>query len=118
MEVSSGFYIGKTEVTNDDYAKFIAATKRATPSHWQDGKAPEGEGALPVTNVNWDDARLYAEWKGGRLPTEAEWEYAARGSDGRLFPWGMEWKTGAANNFEAGKNGPVAAGSFPDAFPA
>jgi formylglycine-generating enzyme required for sulfatase activity len=112
VDVATGFYMGKHEVTNDEYARFIAASKRATPSHWTDGKFPEGEGSLPVTNVSWDDARLYCEWKGTRLPTETEWEYAARGKESRLFPWGNEWKSGAANNFEAGKNGPVAVGSF------
>jgi len=114
VECDHSFYIGKTEVTNEDYLAFVNATKRAAPPHWEGGKFPEGEAKRPVTRVTWEDARLYCEWKGGRLPTEVEWEYAARGKDGRLYPWGNEWAAARANNFEEGKNAPVDVGSFPD----
>lgn len=114
VEVDKAFLIGKTEVTNDEYLAFVNATKRPAPPSWPDGKIPEGAGKRPVTMVTYDDARSYCEWKGWRLPTETEWEYAARGKDGRLYPWGNEWAAGKANNFEAGKNGTVEVGSLKD----
>jgi formylglycine-generating enzyme required for sulfatase activity len=88
------YYIGKTEVTNAQYAAFIMATGRVTPLHWVDGKPPIGKENHPVGNVWFYDAVAYCDWlaektgKPYRLPTEAEWEKAARGTDGRLYPWG------------------------------
>ena len=94
------FFIDKTEVTNEEYQRFVSATGRAAPSHWTDGKIPEGEAKFPVVNVSWNDANEYAKWISKRLPTEAEWEFAARGTDGRIYPWGSGWKQ---NNANAGK---------------
>lgn len=91
------FFIEAFEVTNEDYEKFVKATNHRPPSLWKDGTYPEGAGRKPVTAVDWDDANEYAKWAGRRLPTEDEWEFAARGTDGRLYPWGNEWKEGAAN---------------------
>ena len=82
------YYIDAEEVTTEQYARYIAATGAAAPADWTDGKPPKGRDKLPITNITWPDAMRYAVWAGKRLPTEAEWEKAARGTDGRLFPWG------------------------------
>ena len=79
-----GFYLDLCPVTNGQYAAFVAATGYQ-PRHW---KPTPGSRDLAAVNLSWEDARLYAEWAGKRLPTEAEWEKAARGTDGRLYPWG------------------------------
>jgi formylglycine-generating enzyme required for sulfatase activity len=91
------FFIDRLEVTNQEYQRFISATKRRPPSHWIGGKIAGGQMKLPVVNVSWSDAKAYAQWSKKRLPTEAEWEFAARGTDGRIYPWGNEWKPDHAN---------------------
>ena len=84
-----GFYINKYPVTNRQYVKFVNATKHRKPRFWRD---PQVNGPdQPVIGVTWTDARSYSEWAGKRLCTEAEWEKAARGTDGRLYPWGNVW---------------------------
>ena len=108
------FYIDQYEVTNREYKKFIDATQfPELPGHWEEGRYPEGTGALPVTNVTWNEALTYALWAGKRLPTEAQWEKAARGADGRLFPWGNEYEKGWANVGVDGAKELVAGGSYP-----
>jgi len=83
------FYIDKYEVTNTDYAKFVAETKTRAPWHWPQGQIPKGEEKLPVANVNWFEASDYCKWAGKRLPTEAEFEKAARGGlDRNHYSWG------------------------------
>lgn len=86
-----GFYIDKTEVTNAQYQQYCDATGYAPPPYWKNGKYAAGAGNQPVRFVNWWEAQAYAAWKGKRLPTEAEWEKAARGTDARNYPWGNEW---------------------------
>ena len=92
-----GFWIDRTEVTNAQYTRCVAAgTCRA--SYYADDSRFNGA-TQPVVGVFWDDAAAYAAWVGGRLPTEAEWEYAARGTEGRVYPWGNTWDC-AKGNFD------------------
>ncbi len=107
------FFIDRNEVSNEEYERFITVTGRAAPSHWQDGRFRPEQARLPVVNVTWQDAAEYAKWAGKRLPTEAEWEFAARGTEGRIYPWGPLWESGRANTKEAGRGRVASVGSFP-----
>ncbi len=90
------YYIDKFEVTNGRYLEFVRATGHRPPQNvkdpsrnlWQGGLIPESIADRPVINVDWFDADAYCKWAGKHLPTEAEWEKAARGTDDRRFPWG------------------------------
>lgn len=98
------FYLDKYDVTNEDYAKFLAAKGGKKPWHWTGGRIAKGEERFPVVNVSWADAHDYCEWDGKRLPTEAEWEKAARGGlDKNQFVWGNVFAPGAEG--EAGGRG-------------
>lgn len=82
------FYLDQYEVTNAQYKAFVEATRYPPPLHWNNKIYPEGTADHPVTYVSWDDAQAYAQWAGKRLPTAEEWEVAARGLHGQVFPWG------------------------------
>ena len=91
------FYIDIYEVTNLQYKKFNDATNRRSPTHFRNRTFPEGKADHPVTYVTWKDADAYCKWAGKRLPTDQEWEKAARGSDGRWYPWGEAFDSTKAN---------------------
>ena len=107
-EIVSPFAVAETEVTNEQYRDFIKATGRQAPAAWKDGEFPPGAANEPVTGVSWHDANEYCAWlseKTGatvRLPTEAEWELAAKGRDNFKYPWGNEWDRRAADSAESG----------------
>jgi formylglycine-generating enzyme required for sulfatase activity len=90
---------------------------RAWGANW---RAPRGAGSSiegklehPVVQVSYNDAWVYAHWAGKRLPTEAEWEKASRGTDGRLYPWGNEWDVAKVNSWELGPHTTTPVGSYP-----
>ena len=106
------YYIYKNEVTVAQYRKFCAATGYTMPSEpawkWQENQ--------PIVNVSWDDAKAYATWAGATLPTEAQWEKAARGTDGRIYPWGKTWDASKARSSTKTFNDaqrPADVGSYP-----
>lgn len=104
----SGFLIDKTEVTWRQFRKFSAATGVALPPAPIWG-TPDN---YPISFVLWDEAKQYCEWVGGRLPTEAEWEKAARGTDGGQYPWGDQWDPRRCNSISGGLHQPESVGTY------
>lgn len=92
-----GFLIDKYEVSNEDYEEFLQNTGHPVPKYWYDERFNKPN--QPVVGVSWEDAAAYAKWVDKRLPTEAEWEKAARGSQGFTWPWGNSWKKGYLSHY-------------------
>lgn len=91
------YFIDKYEVTNKDYFVFTKSTEHITPTHWISGQYDNDKDNHPVVNVSWYDAFSYCQWKGLRLPTEPEWEKAAKGPSGNRYTWGHEYDVSKAN---------------------
>jgi formylglycine-generating enzyme required for sulfatase activity len=114
------YYLAKTPLTNAQYAAFVEATGHQQPEHWEGGKPPKGKEDHPVVYVSWHDAVAYCRWlsevtgRPYRLPSEAEWEKGARGTDGRLWPWGNQWDAERCNSEEGGKGGTTPVGAYPE----
>jgi formylglycine-generating enzyme required for sulfatase activity len=116
------FFLDRYEVTNAQYQRFIAATGRPSPADphdveyysWVGGKPAAGQEDHPVCYVNWSEADSYCRWAGKRLPTEAEWERAARGDDNRIWPWGNRFDPERCNAMETNLRWSTPVGSFPD----
>lgn len=107
----NGFWIGKYEVTNAQYRRCVEAGACQKPVKREWYINPDCAN-WPVVYVTWEDAQAYARWAGGRLPTEAEWEKAARGTDGRTYPWGEGWDPSRGNTQDGGPGRPAPVGSY------
>lgn len=113
------YYLAKTPITNAHYAAFVLASGHKLPRHWQNKQPPKGQENHPVVYVSWDDAVAYCGWlaettgKPYRLPSEAEWEKGARGSDGRIYPWGNKWYAKRCNSAEGGKRDTMPVDAYP-----
>lgn len=107
----SEYFIGKYPLTNKQYSVFLQATEHRPPSHWITGILPKDKEDHPVVRIMWEDAVAFCGWLNQkssrifRLPTEAEWEKAARGLDDRRYPWGNDWNSANLNSHEHGPGG-------------
>lgn len=112
------FYIDKYEVTNAQFKEFIEDTNhewKGKNSTWPLGKMPEKIADHAVGYISWHDAKAFAKWAGKRLPTETEWEKAARGVDGRKYPWGNKFDPGKCNVKQSGIKSTRPVGGYPEA---
>lgn len=116
------FYMDLYETTNAQYKRYFDAVQAEPPIHWRKGTYPPDKANHPVVYVSWHDANAYCQWNGKRLPTEEEWEKAARGTDQRHFPWGVQYDVKKANTpqhwlakgVEVRKGSTMPVGSFED----
>lgn len=125
--LTKGYWIDQYEVTNADFDAFVADGGYTNPEYWSERGAiwlgrqdmdelpvacEDTEPDHPRVCVTWFEAEAYAAWRGGRLPTEAQWEFAARGPESRIYPWGDEWDAAKANVVDSEGLTPV--GTYPD----
>lgn len=120
----SPFRLARYPVTNGEYAVYVEETGKEPPTHWEAGRIPDGKVDHPVVEVSWTDAVAFARWLSKktseedeetiRLPTEAQWEFAARGSEGRRFPWGSDEPDDQRANFDGQVGDTTPVGSYPD----
>jgi formylglycine-generating enzyme required for sulfatase activity len=108
------YCIARVPVTNAQYLAFVKATGHKSPYHWQDGRVPDGKENHPVVNVSWRDTQGFCKWAKVRLPSEAEWEKAARGTDGRRWPWGDEPPDNKLCNFDDNGYDTMPVGAYPN----
>jgi serine/threonine-protein kinase len=108
----NGFYISRYPVTNAEFHAFVEEAFYMPPQHWRNDVYTAWEADHPVTYVSWHDAVAYCRWAGGRLPTEAEWEKAARGTDERRYPWGNTFDPQRCNSREGGKSAATPVGKY------
>ncbi len=130
MQIGGPFLLARYPVTNSQYLVFVEEDGYENeawwseegwrwrqedhvtePRFWRDARWSEPN--QPVVGISWWEAEAFANWAGGRLPTEQEWEAAARGPDGDAYPWGDDWEDGICNSEEAGLEGTSAVGIFP-----
>ena len=114
------YHMSRTPITNAQYAAFVEASGYPAPNRWEDGKSPVGKDDYPVVYISWRDAMAYCKWlseknsQAYRLPSEAEWEKAARGTDGRIYPWGDEWDPGRCNSKQSGPDDATPVDAYPE----
>lgn len=108
------FYMDVNEVTCEEYLKFLTATLRHNPSNWTSRTCQPNAARQPVTGIDWTEAKSYADWAHKRLPTEEEWEFAARGVLSATYPWGNEWRSNAANAGDSSAQRLMDVGSYPN----
>ncbi len=110
---TTAYLIARYEVTQKEYAAFLTETGQKPPPNWVNGAYKPGTGNHPISHVSFEDAQAYSEWADLRLPTEVEWEVAARGPDALLYPWGNEFDPKRANVWESQAGSTVDVGSYP-----
>jgi serine/threonine-protein kinase len=107
------FRIARTPVTNRQYQAYVQATGAPPPGHWREGAIPAGKENHPVVQVSWREAVAFCAWAGVALPSEAQWEKAARGTDGRIYPWGAEPPDARRANFDRTVGEPTPVDAYP-----
>jgi formylglycine-generating enzyme required for sulfatase activity len=113
------YFLAKTPVTNAQYAAFVQATGHPAPFYWINSAPPRSKEHHPVDRVSWYDARDYCQWLSdvtGRsyaMPSEAEWEKGARGTDGRIYPWGNSWDATHCNSYASGLRQTTSVDAYP-----